>query len=271
MIAVAATDSNDDKATFSNYGDWVNLAAPGVDILSLRAGGTSMGTTYGDYLTVASGTSMACPHVAGACALLISTNPSLTSDDVNDILTQTGDPILPGICASNGRLNIFNAILVSTTSQGVISLDRDYYSCSSVINIWLTDSDLSDNNSQDVNLVASGGDLETVLLTKKIPTVGIFTGSISISSGELNSQDGVVQVSHGQVITVTYEDANDGTGSPATVTDTATTDCQSPVISNVQIDVPGPEPKVSFDTNEPTVAKVFYGGKLYRPRCFYEN
>ncbi|NIN34406.1 MAG: S8 family serine peptidase, partial [Gammaproteobacteria bacterium] len=53
-------------------GDWVDIAAPGVDILSLRAEGTSLGTIYDDYTTVASGTSMACPHVAGACALLLS-------------------------------------------------------------------------------------------------------------------------------------------------------------------------------------------------------
>ncbi|MHC4624048.1 MAG: S8 family serine peptidase, partial [Planctomycetota bacterium] len=42
VIAVAATDSDDQKASFSNYGDWVDIAAPGVDVLSLRADGTDI-------------------------------------------------------------------------------------------------------------------------------------------------------------------------------------------------------------------------------------
>jgi len=53
MVSVAATNSNDEKASFSNHGDWVDIAAPGVDVLSLRAGGTSLGTTYDDYTTIA--------------------------------------------------------------------------------------------------------------------------------------------------------------------------------------------------------------------------
>ncbi len=268
MISVAATNSNDGRAPFSNYGSWIDVAAPGVDILSLRASGTAMGTTYGNYLTVASGTSMACPHAAGACALLLSTNPTLTNDDVNDILRQTGDAIAAGICDSNSRINIYNALLASTTSQGIISLDRDYYQCSGFVNIWLADRDLGDNNTQDVNLAASGGDLERITLDRTIATVGVFRGTIQIGDGEPNSQNGTLELSDGEGITVTYEDANDGTGNPATVTDNATADCAQPVIYNVSIDVPGPEPRVSFDTNEPTSGKVLYGLVCAEPNAF---
>ena len=82
VIAVIATDSNDQKATFSTYGEWADISAPGVDILSLRAAGTSRGTVYDDYTTVASGTSMACPHVSGLAALILSKWPSMSSDIV---------------------------------------------------------------------------------------------------------------------------------------------------------------------------------------------
>jgi len=258
MISVAATDSNDDKVSFSNYGDWVDIAAPGVDILSLRAENTSRGTVYDDYTTVLSGTSMACPHVAGACALLLSANPRLTCDDVNDILMSTTDPIAPGVCKS-GRLNLVNAMLAVVSPQGHIILDNDYYSCADVVDILLADINLRGNTTQQVVLVTSGGDSETVLLTKTPPDIGIFTGTILTSDKHVKTEDGKLQVLHDQIITAIYEDANDGTGNPATVTDTAVVDCQGPAIFNLQIDAVGSEPGIIFETNEETTARVLCG------------
>ncbi|MFC1783910.1 S8 family peptidase, partial [Planctomycetota bacterium] len=110
VISVAATDSHDERASFSNFGDMVDIAAPGVDIISLRAGDTSMGAIYNDYTTVASGTSMAGPHVAGAAAFLLAYDNTLIPRQISYILTTTGDPLEPGICRSNARLNLFNAL-----------------------------------------------------------------------------------------------------------------------------------------------------------------
>jgi subtilisin family serine protease len=266
MIAVAATNSHHGKASFSNYGDWVDMAAPGVDILSLRAIGTSRGTPYDSNTTIASGTSMACPHVAGACALLLSFNASLTSDEVYDILMKTGDPISPGICLSDGRLNLFNALLAAVPSRGYISLEHNVYSCTNVVSILLLDCDLKEQGSQEVTLTAGGGDSETVILTEGVPAVGVFTGTIPTASGAPNIEDGTLQLLHGEIITTTYQDQNDGTGNPAIATDTAVADCESPVIFNVQIDVPGPEPTVTFETDEPSTTRVRCGldcGGLY--------
>ena len=75
-ISIAATDSNDDRAPFSNYGATVDLAAPGVDILSLKT--ALKGPAAGDYSNrylVASGTSMASPTAAGAFSLLYAQFP----------------------------------------------------------------------------------------------------------------------------------------------------------------------------------------------------
>jgi subtilisin family serine protease len=256
MISVAATNSNDEKAPFSNYGDWVDMAAPGVDILSLRATGTSHGTVYDDYTTVLSGTSMACPHVAGACALLLSTNPQLTCDDVNNILMGTVDPIAPEICKT-GRLNLFNAMLAVVSSKGSIILDNDYYSCAGVVGIFLADIDLRGNTTQQVTLTTSGGDSETVLLAKTPPNVGIFTGTIPTGSGDPNAEDGTLQLSHGEIITATYEDTNDGTGNPSTAEDTALADCVPPVISNVLVERTGAfGARITFETDEPTTGQI---------------
>lgn len=71
----------------SNYGDRVDVCAPGVDIYS-----TMPGNTY-DYL---SGTSMAAPHVSGVAAMCFSVNPKLTGAQVKEIICSTGTVMIPG-------------------------------------------------------------------------------------------------------------------------------------------------------------------------------
>jgi hypothetical protein len=267
VIAVAATDSDDQRASFSSYGDWVDIAAPGVDILSLRAKGTSLGTGYDNFTTIASGTSMACPHVAGACVLLLTIAPGISADELQNALMQTADPIASGICAS-GRLNVYGSMLRMLGAQGNIWLDSDVYSCCSVIDIKLFDADLSGDLTQQVILSSSEGDFETVLLTETSSALGIFVGSISTVSGVPHVEDGQLQLSHGQIITATYYDANDGTGNAATVTDAAVGDCEGPIIFNVEIDVLGPGPTITFETGEATTARVLYAYSCGDPNYF---
>ena len=105
LVAVAATDRYDNRSSFSNYGlTSVDLGAPGSDILSCQPGNSYQ------YLN---GTSMATPHVAGASALIWSINPMLTSNEVKDILLRSVDkiPSLNGKCVSQGRLNLYKAVL----------------------------------------------------------------------------------------------------------------------------------------------------------------
>jgi len=104
IIAVAATDHNDNLAYFSNWGlVSVDLGAPGVDIYS-----SLPGNSYG----YGSGTSMACPHVSGACALVWSEYPGLTHLQVKNRIMNMVDPVpsLAGKCVSGGRLNAFMSI-----------------------------------------------------------------------------------------------------------------------------------------------------------------
>ena len=105
IISVAATTDTDQRASYSNYGLLsVDLGTPGDNILS----------TYLTYLggyAYGSGTSMAAPHVTGACALLLSIDPTLTYAQVKEILLNTADQTLPGLCASGGRLNLYAAAL----------------------------------------------------------------------------------------------------------------------------------------------------------------
>jgi len=102
IIAVMSTDDYDNMSFFSNYGPTsVDLGAPGSFILSCFPG---------DQYQYLDGTSMATPHVAGACALLWSMNPLISSADLKNILIDTVDPTLADLCVSGGRLNLFNSV-----------------------------------------------------------------------------------------------------------------------------------------------------------------
>lgn len=81
-LTIAASDSSDRQASFSNYGSCVDLYAPGVAITSDGYSSTTATATM-------SGTSMATPHVAGAAAVLLSQNPSLTPANVASRITST--------------------------------------------------------------------------------------------------------------------------------------------------------------------------------------
>ncbi|MBN1889483.1 MAG: S8 family serine peptidase [Thermoflexales bacterium] len=104
VLAVAATDATDERASFSNQGPQVDLAAPGTDIYS---------TWYlGNYFTK-SGTSMATPHVAGTAALVWSRRPDLAVSQVISQLLETADDAgTAGVDAAtgHGRVNAYRAV-----------------------------------------------------------------------------------------------------------------------------------------------------------------
>lgn len=104
LISVAATDNRDQKASWSNYGaQGVDLGAPGVNIWSCQPGNKYQ------YL---SGTSMATPHVAGACALAWAASPNSPAPLIKQAILAGVDPLpnLAGLCVTGGRLNVYEAI-----------------------------------------------------------------------------------------------------------------------------------------------------------------
>ena len=104
IICVAATDVNENLASFSQYHPTeVDLGAPGVDVLS-----STPGNNYSYY----SGTSMATPHVAGGTGLIYSVVGGTNFDEVKDIILSTTRPLssLQGNCATGGVLNVEDAL-----------------------------------------------------------------------------------------------------------------------------------------------------------------
>jgi hypothetical protein len=104
VVSVGATNASDTRSSYSNYGSWVTLFAPGDSILTTVNGGG-----YG----YVSGTSFSAPIAAGVAALVLSKNPSLTAQQLVDVLKNNtddlGDPGFDNVYGW-GRVNAFKAV-----------------------------------------------------------------------------------------------------------------------------------------------------------------
>jgi subtilisin family serine protease len=119
IISVAASDHNDALASFSNWGPQsVDLAAPGVNVYS-----SIPGNSYG----YKSGTSMACPHVSGAVALL-KAYTGKTAPQIKGQLLSTVDPkaAFIGKMVSGGRLNLYNALTETFPNRPPVAANDSY-------------------------------------------------------------------------------------------------------------------------------------------------
>ncbi len=103
VIAVGGSNSNDDKMSISNYGDWVDVYAPG--------SGIPVTTADGSY-TLAGGTSLASPHVAGLAGLILSAKIGLTNQQVVDLIISNIDDL--GGVYNMKRINAYKALSATT-------------------------------------------------------------------------------------------------------------------------------------------------------------
>jgi len=146
---------------------------------------------------------------------------------------------------------------------GVVLFTRDVYSCSDTLTISLRDDNIPGTPATTDVTVTSTTETtpETVTLNLIDPGVGKYSGTIPTSSVPPVNGDGLLSVSHADVLTVTYVDADDGAGgSNVTVTDNADADCGLPVIGNVQSSaVTGSAASITWDTDEPADSTVHYG------------
>jgi thermitase len=117
VVAVSATEQYDQKASFSNYGSWIDVAAPGTYIYTTKTGGS-----YGPW----QGTSFSSPQVAALAALAFSTNPALTNAQVVSLLRSSADDLGTGGFDDYfgwGRIDVAQTLQAALTTPPAGSTD----------------------------------------------------------------------------------------------------------------------------------------------------
>ena len=118
VLSVASTDNNDSLSSFSNYGKTeVDIAAPGENILSTYIKTGTYFTQNGAVYSTQKGTSMACPLVSSAAAVIKAAVPDITPSEIIRRIMVSSDtiPALSDKVVSGGRLNLYAALTASPT------------------------------------------------------------------------------------------------------------------------------------------------------------
>jgi len=150
VIAVSESTPDDNIANISNFGVKIDVAAPGVGILTTTRVGGGCCALKKDY-TVDVGTLVATPIVSGLAALILSTNPNLTNEEVRQIIRHNADDILaPGWdpYSGYGRINAYRSLLNERVLVAHIGTPENWDLISKSVDIIGTAADLS-NNPED--------------------------------------------------------------------------------------------------------------------------
>ncbi|KAB2900421.1 MAG: S8 family serine peptidase, partial [Dokdonella sp.] len=208
VVSVAATTKSGARASYSNYGSTIVVSAPGGDssggagdILSTLNSGTT--TPASENYAYYAGTSMATPHVAALAALVFQKNPSLTPDQVKNILTSTARP-LPGACSGGCGAGIVDAQAALQAAGGGSS------NTAPVANFSFTTSGLSasftDSSSDSDGTIASrswnfgdGGSSTATNPSHTYAAAGTYSVSLTVTDndGASNTKTSSVTVSSG--------------------------------------------------------------------------
>lgn len=152
--------------------------------------------------------------------------------------------------------------LVNCSDAGVVALGGEKFNCGSLATFKVVDCGLNTDDgvidTVTVHVSSTSDAGFDAVLSESAPEAATFVGSVQLST---TPGGGNLLVADGDTVTVTYVDADNGSGGTnVTVTDTAPVDCAGPIITNVAVSgVTYNTATVSFTTNEPTQASVRYG------------
>ncbi len=238
VISVGASTVYDQVAFFSTYGNYMDVIAPGYSILSLRAAGTDMYAPnepnihiINDYYYLASGTSMASPHVAAVAAYLRALSPGLKPDNVQQIIQETCDDLvdpfgygqdLPGWdkYSGYGRINLYNAIQAVPLTKAILANPRPNQIISGTIDIIGT---VVSDSLAGYSLKFGAGNLPdswTEIISSPSPYASGILGSfntdslngrytLKLNAGGINEKLVTVNVANSPISRIIYPTAND--------------------------------------------------------------
>jgi len=133
IIMVSASDYNDEPTAWTNYGHWIDVAAPGDNVLSTRAEGKDMDNDgehiVDDFYYYASGTSFSAPHVVGLIGLILSQHPEFGLEEVRQVLRNSADDIGEtgwDEFSGYGRINAKRALEIHDPCIAKISSPQNY-------------------------------------------------------------------------------------------------------------------------------------------------
>ncbi len=186
VICVASTNNRDAKANYSTFGSWVDIAAPGGDYNNGPASQILSTTSFSGYAGD-HGTSMACPHVAGVAALIVSKlSGKASASDVRDILLSTTDnidalnPNFIGLLGT-GRLNALKALQKSQAIFAGLNV-------AVVDSVWAT----NNCNSLNVNWNKNANSNDVIIAYSNVNGIGSLTNGTIYNIGDKLVGEGTV-------------------------------------------------------------------------------
>jgi len=238
VVAVAATDSADRKASFSNYGDWIDITAPGVSILT-----TSNGGGYGYW----SGTSFSSPIACGLAALVMSANPWLTNAQVVELLKQGADDLGdPGFDPyfGYGRINVYQTLAMALDSPP----EEDLTAPETVIVAPTDNAEVSGTVTVEVTATDAGGIQQVELYLDGSLFATGTTYPYRFTWETTTEADGTYELSAGAV----DQAGNLGWSAPILVT---VNNVEEPPVEDPPVEEPPvEEPPAPVDTTPPSVS-----------------
>jgi len=178
VVAVSATNSNDLRTSWSNYGTYVDIAAPGESIL------TTWGSSYG----YVSGTSFSSPITAGVVGLMFAAQPALANTEVVDLMLKNADDIGASgydVYYGHGRVNAYRAV-TAASNTGTIDTTLPVAAITSPSDGSSVSGTVGVNASASDNL----GITKMEILLDGVLAARGTSDSISVSWNTLNSADG---------------------------------------------------------------------------------
>ncbi len=133
-------------------------------------------------------------------------------------------------------------------NRGALGVGAPKYSCSALAGLTLVDGN-GPSGAATVTLSSTSGDSQSFSLTET--STAVYSGTAQLGPGAPVPADGILQVAHGDTVTVSYNDADTGSG-PETITTTFTMDCLGPAISGVAFtNITDTSARMTFNSNEP--------------------